>query len=120
MPEPIVRAEEVRKAFGGKVRALDGVGPSFKPGIIYGLPGPNGAGKTTLIRPPAHHPARARLGIGPGRRQGRPRVATRGQATCREAVRRLLLTCSEIDYGFDSLVGIATRQPSLDGWLAGQ
>jgi len=43
-----------------------------------------------------------------------------GKGPCREAVRRLLLTCSEIDYGFDSLVGIATRQPSLDGWLAGQ
>jgi ABC-2 type transport system ATP-binding protein len=48
--EPIVRVEEVRKTFGGKVRALDGVSLSFEAGIIYGLLGPNGAGKTTLIR----------------------------------------------------------------------
>jgi ABC-type multidrug transport system ATPase subunit len=46
----IVRVEEIRKTFGGKVRALDGVSLSFEPGIIYGLLGPNGAGKTTLIR----------------------------------------------------------------------
>jgi ABC-2 type transport system ATP-binding protein len=50
MSEPIVRVEEVRKTFGGKVRALDGVSLAFEPGIIYGLLGPNGAGKTTLIR----------------------------------------------------------------------
>jgi ABC-2 type transport system ATP-binding protein len=46
----IVRVEEIRKTFGGKVRALDGVSLSFEPGIIYGLLGPNGAGTTTLIR----------------------------------------------------------------------
>ena len=50
MDGPIVRVEEVRKTFGGKVRALDGVSLAFEPGIIYGLLGPNGAGKTTLIR----------------------------------------------------------------------
>jgi daunorubicin resistance ABC transporter ATP-binding subunit len=48
--EPIVRVEAVRKTFGGKGRALDGVSLAFDPGIIYGLLGPNGAGKTTLIR----------------------------------------------------------------------
>ena len=50
MDGPIVRVEEVRKTFGGRVRALDGVSLAFEPGIIYGLLGPNGAGKTTLIR----------------------------------------------------------------------
>ena len=50
MSEPIVRVEELRKTFGGKVRALDGVSLAFDQGIIYGLLGPNGAGKTTLIR----------------------------------------------------------------------
>ncbi len=49
MNGPIVRAEDVTKAFG-EVRALDGVTLEFEPGIIYGLLGPNGAGKTTLIR----------------------------------------------------------------------
>ena len=47
-------------------------------------------------------------------------MTTPGKVTCREAVRRLLLTCSEIDYGFDSPAGIAPRQLSLEGWLAGQ
>ncbi len=47
---PIVRAEGIRKTFGGTVKALDDVSLEFGAGIIYGLLGPNGAGKTTLIR----------------------------------------------------------------------
>ena len=47
-------------------------------------------------------------------------MATPGQATYREAVCPLLLTYSETIYGFDSLGCLATRQPSLDGWLAGE
>jgi ABC-2 type transport system ATP-binding protein len=50
LAEPIVRVSDVRKTFGGTVRALDGISLEFQPGIIYGLLGPNGAGKTTLIR----------------------------------------------------------------------
>ncbi len=50
MSVPIVRVEDIRKTFGGRVCALDGISLEFPAGIIYGLLGPNGAGKTTLIR----------------------------------------------------------------------
>ena len=50
MSDPIIEAEGLVKAYGGKVRALDGLTLTVQRGGIYGLLGPNGAGKTTLIR----------------------------------------------------------------------
>jgi ABC-2 type transport system ATP-binding protein len=50
MHDAIIQAEGLVKAFGGRVRALDGLTLTVQPGSIYGLLGPNGAGKTTLIR----------------------------------------------------------------------
>ncbi|MEM9836440.1 MAG: ATP-binding cassette domain-containing protein [Bacteroidota bacterium] len=46
---PILRIEEVRKAYGEKV-AVDSVSFTMPPDAIMGLLGPNGAGKTSLIR----------------------------------------------------------------------
>jgi daunorubicin resistance ABC transporter ATP-binding subunit len=50
MDDAIIRAEGLVKAYGGRVRALDGLTLTVQQGGIYGLLGPNGAGKTTLIR----------------------------------------------------------------------
>lgn len=49
MPDPIIRVENVRKAYGEKV-AVDDVTFAMPPDAILGLLGPNGAGKTSLIR----------------------------------------------------------------------
>ncbi|MEY9843675.1 ATP-binding cassette domain-containing protein [Streptacidiphilus sp. MAP5-3] len=38
------------KAVPGGVRALDGLGISVEPGIVFGLLGPNGAGKSTTVK----------------------------------------------------------------------
>jgi branched-chain amino acid transport system ATP-binding protein len=46
--EPLLRLENVSKAFGG-IAALDGVSLSVRPQRIVGVIGPNGAGKTTLF-----------------------------------------------------------------------
>ncbi len=46
---PIIRVENVRKAYGEKV-AVDDVSFSMPEDAILGLLGPNGAGKTSLIR----------------------------------------------------------------------
>src|SRR6266702_3224555 len=50
MHDAIIQAEGLVKAFGGKVRALDGLTLTVQQGGIHALLGPNGAGKTTLIR----------------------------------------------------------------------
>jgi branched-chain amino acid transport system ATP-binding protein len=46
--EPLLKAAEVTKAFGGN-RAVDGISFALRRGSITGLIGPNGAGKTTLF-----------------------------------------------------------------------
>jgi ABC-2 type transport system ATP-binding protein len=50
MDDAIIHAEGLVKAYGGKVRALDGLRLTVPRGGIFALLGPNGAGKTTLIR----------------------------------------------------------------------
>jgi branched-chain amino acid transport system ATP-binding protein len=45
---PLLSVSGLGKFFGG-VRALDDIGFSIEPGIIFGIIGPNGAGKTTLF-----------------------------------------------------------------------
>src|SRR3954453_21392326 len=45
-----IAVEGLRKNYGGKVQALDGVTFSVEGGEIFGLLGPNGAGKSTTVR----------------------------------------------------------------------
>jgi ABC-type branched-subunit amino acid transport system permease subunit/ABC-type branched-subunit amino acid transport system ATPase component len=47
-PGAVLRAKDVRAAFGGVV-AVDGIGLAVEPGRVVGVIGPNGAGKTTLL-----------------------------------------------------------------------
>ena len=52
MSEPtghVIDIRDLTKAFG-KVRALDGLDLSVRPGEVHGFLGPNGAGKSTTIR----------------------------------------------------------------------
>ena len=49
MPEPIIRTDALKKAFG-EVQAVKGVDLFVEEGTVFGLLGPNGAGKTTTIR----------------------------------------------------------------------
>lgn len=46
--QAILEVRQLEKSFG-KLKAVDGISFSVKPGICFGLLGPNGAGKTTTI-----------------------------------------------------------------------
>lgn len=46
----VIETRELRKYYGGRIRALRGVSLAVEKGQIYGLLGQNGAGKTTLIK----------------------------------------------------------------------
>jgi ABC-2 type transport system ATP-binding protein len=48
--EAAILARDLRKTYGGKVRALDGLSLAVEPGTIFGLLGPNGAGKSTTVK----------------------------------------------------------------------
>jgi ABC-2 type transport system ATP-binding protein len=45
----VIRVKELTKTFG-KVRALDGLDLTVRPGEVHGFLGPNGAGKSTTLR----------------------------------------------------------------------
>jgi len=45
----MLEIKELKKTYGGGVRALKGVGLEVSSGV-FGLLGPNGAGKTTLMK----------------------------------------------------------------------
>ncbi len=47
--QPVIRTEGLTKVFG-KVRALDGLDLTVRPGEVHGFLGPNGSGKSTTIR----------------------------------------------------------------------
>jgi polar amino acid transport system ATP-binding protein len=49
MPEPLVLAEEVHKAFG-PVKVLQGISLKVMPGEVLCIIGPSGSGKSTFIR----------------------------------------------------------------------
>jgi ABC-2 type transport system ATP-binding protein len=49
MAEPVLRAEQLYKAFG-RHNVLRGVGLSVLPGTLVGIVGENGAGKSTLLK----------------------------------------------------------------------
>ena len=47
--QPVIHIQQLTKTFG-KVRALDGLDLTVRPGEVHGFLGPNGAGKSTTIR----------------------------------------------------------------------
>ncbi|MEE8330364.1 MAG: ABC transporter ATP-binding protein [Acidimicrobiia bacterium] len=49
MPDPLVRARGLSKAFGGLI-AVDGVDFDVQPGEAFGFLGPNGAGKSSTMK----------------------------------------------------------------------
>ena len=50
LPDPLIEADGVAKAFGSGGRALDGVGFAVRAGEFVSLVGPSGCGKSTLLR----------------------------------------------------------------------
>ena len=49
MPDPLLRAEDIRRSFG-RHAVLRGVNLAVEPGALVGVVGENGAGKSTLLR----------------------------------------------------------------------
>ena len=49
MPDPLLRAENIRRSFGRRVVLRD-VNLAVEPGALVGVVGENGAGKSTLLR----------------------------------------------------------------------
>ncbi|MCU7730870.1 ABC transporter ATP-binding protein [Actinoplanes sp. KI2] len=49
MSQPVIQIRNLTKTFG-RVRALDGLDLTVRPGEVHGFLGPNGAGKSTTIR----------------------------------------------------------------------
>jgi ABC-2 type transport system ATP-binding protein len=45
-----IEAQDLRKSYGEKVQALDGLSFSVPEGTVFGLLGPNGAGKSTTVK----------------------------------------------------------------------
>jgi ABC-2 type transport system ATP-binding protein len=50
MANPAIEVESLRKVYGKKITALDGISFEVQPGELFGLLGPNGAGKTTTVK----------------------------------------------------------------------
>src|SRR5687767_1040473 len=50
MANPAIEVESLRKVYGKKITALDGISFDVQPGELFGLLGPNGAGKTTTVK----------------------------------------------------------------------
>ena len=48
MSEPVIRTQQLTKAYGSRL-AVDKLDLTIEPGEVFGLLGPNGAGKTTTI-----------------------------------------------------------------------
>lgn len=46
----MIEIKNVTKVYGGKIKAVDQLSLTLKPGEIFGFLGPNGAGKTTTIK----------------------------------------------------------------------
>ena len=50
MSTPAIEVQGLRKRYGSRIVALDGISFTVQPGELFGLLGPNGAGKTTTVK----------------------------------------------------------------------
>jgi ABC-2 type transport system ATP-binding protein len=50
MSTPAIQVQGLRKRYGSRIIALDGISFTVQPGELFGLLGPNGAGKTTTVK----------------------------------------------------------------------
>ncbi|HEY3054027.1 MAG TPA: ABC transporter ATP-binding protein, partial [Thermoanaerobaculia bacterium] len=48
--DPAIEVSGLRKVYGRRITALDGIDFTVRPGELFGLLGPNGAGKTTAVK----------------------------------------------------------------------